>query len=173
MTSMDQFAVGLPDGAALSRGSGGGGSLQRMLVPVSAPDGSAAALAIAARACAALNGTLRVVHIRIFDPPVRSCSRFYPESSAQATAVIEQALTGVWPLGIKASGVVIDAERPLLAKAVAAAARDWGAGVIVLTRRPRPAVARLLLGSVADQVMRHATCPVLVVRPEDASHVSR
>jgi len=169
MTSMDQFALSLPGGAARY----GGGSPQRMLVPVRDPGGSAAALTLAAQACAAVNGALRVVHIRVWDPPVRSCSRFYPESSAQATTVIEQALTGVWPLGVRASGVVIDAQRSLLATAIAAAARDWGAGVIVLTRRPRPAIWRLLAGSVADQVMRRAACPVLVVRPEGGSHVSR
>ena len=123
MTSMDQFSVSLPDGTAPN---GGGGSLQRMLVPVGAPGGSAAALALAARACAAVNGTLRVVHVRIFDPPIRSCGRYYPESGEQAAAVIDQALTGVWPLGIKASGVVIDAQRSLLAQAIAAAARDSG-----------------------------------------------
>jgi nucleotide-binding universal stress UspA family protein len=164
MTSMDRLTVSLPDGTALPGGHGGE-SLQRMLVPVSAPDDSAAALALAARACAAVDGMLRVVHIRVFDPPMRGCGRFYPESSAQATAVIEQALTGVWPLGVKASGIVIDAERSRLARAITSAARDWGAGVIVLTRRSRPAISRLLLGSVADQVMRNAACPVLVVRP--------
>jgi nucleotide-binding universal stress UspA family protein len=40
------------------------------------------------------------------------------------------------------------------------------ADVIVLTRRPRPAISRVLLGSVAGQVMRKATCPVLTVAPE-------
>jgi len=165
MTSMDQFAVSLPDGTALFGGRGRGGSLQRMLVPVSTPGDSAAALALAARACTAVGGMLRVVHVRVFFPPVRGCGPFYPESSAQATAVIEEALTGVWPLGVKASGIVIDAERSRRARAITAAARDWGAGVIVLTRRSRPAVSRLLLGSVADQVMRRAACPVLVVRP--------
>jgi nucleotide-binding universal stress UspA family protein len=164
MTSMDRFAVSLPDGTA--RHGGGGGSLQRMLVPVSTPDDSAAALATAARACAAVDGMLRVVHIRVFFPPVRGAGPFYPESDAQATAVIEQALTGVWALGVKASGVVIDGERSRRARVIAAAAEAWEAGVIVLTRRPRPAVSRLLLGSVADQVMRRAACPVLVVRPE-------
>jgi len=68
---------------------------------------------------------------------------------------------------------VIEAERSRRPQAIAAAARDWRAGVIVLTRRPRPAISRLLLGSVADQVMRRAACPVLAVRPEDASRVSR
>ena len=92
MTSMDQFAVSLPDGAALPGRHGGGESLQRMLVPVSAPGDSAAALAVAARACTAVDGMLRVVHVRVFDPPMRGCGRFYPESSAQATAVIEQVM---------------------------------------------------------------------------------
>jgi len=170
ITSMDQLAVHLPDGAALY---GGGGSLLRMLVPVSTPDDSATALVTAARLCATVNGTLRVVHIRVFFPPVRGSGPFHPESNTQATAVIEQALTGVWAFGVKASGVVIEAERSRRPQAIAAAARDWRAGVIVLTRRPRPAISRLLLGSVADQVMRRAACPVLAVRPEDASRVSR
>jgi nucleotide-binding universal stress UspA family protein len=41
----------------------------------------------------------------------------------------------------------------------------WRADVIVLTRRPRPAVARLFSGSVPDKVMRTANCPVLAVHP--------
>jgi nucleotide-binding universal stress UspA family protein len=35
----------------------------------------------------------------------------------------------------------------------------------VLTRVPRRTVARLVMGSVADQILRRACCPVLVVRP--------
>jgi potassium-transporting ATPase ATP-binding subunit len=75
MTSMDQFAIRLPDGTALH---GGGGSLQRMLVPVSTPGDSAAALALAARACTAVGGILRVVRVRLFFPPVRGTGPFYP-----------------------------------------------------------------------------------------------
>jgi nucleotide-binding universal stress UspA family protein len=37
--------------------------------------------------------------------------------------------------------------------------------VIVLTRQPRTAVSRLLLGSVPDRVMRKSGCPVLAVHP--------
>jgi hypothetical protein len=33
----------------------------------------------------------------------------------------------------------------------------------VLARRPRPAVSRLVRGSVPDQVMRKASCPVLAI----------
>lgn len=43
---------------------------------------------------------------------------------------------------------------------------DRGIDLIVLGTHGRGAVGTLLLGSVADQVLRHATCPVLTVGPE-------
>lgn len=44
------------------------------------------------------------------------------------------------------------------------AAKDWPADVIVIGSHGRGGVTRLLVGSVAEAVMRHAPCPVLVVR---------
>jgi nucleotide-binding universal stress UspA family protein len=53
-----------------------------------------------------------------------------------------------------------------VAAAIAQQASAWRADVIVLTRRRWPAIIRMVLGSVADQVMRKATCPVLTVPPK-------
>lgn len=44
------------------------------------------------------------------------------------------------------------------------AARDWPADLIVIGSHGRGGIKRALLGSVAEGVMRHAACPVLVVR---------
>jgi nucleotide-binding universal stress UspA family protein len=44
-------------------------------------------------------------------------------------------------------------------------AREWAAEMIVIGSHGRAGVTRLLLGSVAEAVVRHAPCPVLVVRP--------
>src|SRR5215212_6001638 len=43
---------------------------------------------------------------------------------------------------------------------------EIGAGLIVMGSRGRGGVRRALMGSVSDSVVRHAHCPVLVVRRE-------
>mgnify|MGYP001313577204 CR=1 FL=1 len=47
------------------------------------------------------------------------------------------------------------------------AAKEWPAELIVIGSHGRGGVERLLLGSVAEGVMRHAVCPVLVVRAKE------
>ncbi len=43
-------------------------------------------------------------------------------------------------------------------------AEESGAGLIVISSHGRTGLTRMLLGSVAEQVVRHAPCPVLVLR---------
>ncbi|HLF95357.1 MAG TPA: universal stress protein [Planctomycetota bacterium] len=43
-------------------------------------------------------------------------------------------------------------------------AKDNNAGLICMTTHGRTGVARVLLGSIAEEVLRHATCPVLLRR---------
>ena len=43
-------------------------------------------------------------------------------------------------------------------------AEEIGAGLIVMGGRGRGGIRRALMGSVSDSVVRHAHCPVLVVR---------
>lgn len=46
-------------------------------------------------------------------------------------------------------------------------ARDEGIDLIVLSTHGRTGLRHVLLGSVAEQVVRHAPCPVLVVRENE------
>jgi nucleotide-binding universal stress UspA family protein len=50
---------------------------------------------------------------------------------------------------------------------ILAIGEDIDAGLIVLGSRGLGGVKRALMGSVSDSVVRHAQCPVLVVRKED------
>lgn len=44
------------------------------------------------------------------------------------------------------------------------AAKKWSAGMIVVGSHGRSGLSRVMLGSVAEAVTRHAPCPVLIVR---------
>ena len=51
-----------------------------------------------------------------------------------------------------------------VAAEIVSLAEDIGAGVIVMGSRGHGGIRRALMGSVSDSVVRHAHCPVLVVR---------
>jgi nucleotide-binding universal stress UspA family protein len=54
-------------------------------------------------------------------------------------------------------------------EAIVHLAEDIGAGMIVIGSRGFGGMKRALMGNVADSVVRHAHCPVLVVRPTHGS----
>jgi len=54
-------------------------------------------------------------------------------------------------------------------EAIVHLAEDIGAGMIVIGSRGFGGMKRALMGNVADSVVRHAHCPVLVVRPSGGS----
>ena len=58
------------------------------------------------------------------------------------------------------------------AQQIVQVAEDIGAGLIVVGSRGLGGVRRALIGSVSDSVVRHAHCPVLVVRPEKEQAVA-
>lgn len=50
---------------------------------------------------------------------------------------------------------------------IIADAKKWKADIVVVGTHGRSGFGRMILGSVADGVIRHATTPVLLVRGED------
>lgn len=49
--------------------------------------------------------------------------------------------------------------------AIIQAAEEWPANLIVLTKRPRKALERLIMGDCCKNVATHAHCPVLILKP--------
>jgi nucleotide-binding universal stress UspA family protein len=80
MSVADELRAQAPDTGA---GAGGGGpAARRILVPVRLAADAGPALALAASLCDTASGMLRLVHVRIYDPPVRGGARFYPQTAA-------------------------------------------------------------------------------------------
>jgi universal stress protein A len=51
------------------------------------------------------------------------------------------------------------------------AAREGDVDLLIITTHGRTGLKHVLMGSVAEKIVRHATCPVLVVRPEEKDFV--
>lgn len=142
------------------------GSFRRVLVPVDTFEMSVNALRLAARTGRATGGRLRLVHVRMWDPPVaRGGGLFYAETSEEATALLDNAMRYVWDFGVEASGIVVEAQRSSTGTAIVIEASQWAADVIVLTARPRRFITLGLWDKVTRQVVEAAACPVLVVHP--------
>jgi nucleotide-binding universal stress UspA family protein len=54
---------------------------------------------------------------------------------------------------------------------VVTAARESNTDLIILSTHGRTGLSHALLGSVAERVMRHAPCPVLVVRERERDFI--
>lgn len=68
---------------------------------------------------------------------------------------------------LRAEGFRVDTavERGDVRESIIECADGWGAELIILGSGGHKGVGRFLLGSVAESVVRHAACSVLVVRP--------
>jgi len=65
--------------------------------------------------------------------------------------------------GIEATGLIYEG-RP--AEKIVEIAREQGADLIVMGTHGRAGLDRLFFGSVANEVVRTASCPVMTIRPE-------
>ncbi len=66
--------------------------------------------------------------------------------------------------GVKAHAVLLESTTGPAADAIVRQAQKWGADMIVLGTHGRRGVRRLVMGSDAEQVLRQASVPVLLVR---------
>jgi len=87
------------------------------------------------------------------------------EVKGEAQKVLDEQVRKVQEVGgsVKEAHLEIGERRD---QAIIHVAEEVGAGLIVMGSRGLGGVRRALMGSVSDSVVRHAHCPVMVVRPE-------
>ena len=97
-----------------------------------------------------------------FEPEVWACLEQRERESERKT--LEDVVAKIEASGGKVEDSHHTAGRP--DAEIVALAEEIGAGLIVMGARGVGRIRRALTGSVSDSVVRHAHCPVLVVREE-------
>lgn len=149
----------------------GGGMYQRILVPVDGSRTSGCALREAIR-LAAEGAVLHLVYVQ---------EETYLDAEAYAVVdyqalqqglrltgerTLAQAAKEVAQSGNVAETVLLNAGGERISDVIDNEARQWRADLIVIGTHGRSGLSRLLLGSVAEGVVRTAAVPVLLIRAE-------
>jgi nucleotide-binding universal stress UspA family protein len=142
--------------------------LETIVVGVDGSEGGAAALEFAAREAAFRGARLRVVsawqmpvmaaHARDFGPPMDAAT--WDAFSVAAQQVADDAFAESKKLHPSLEGEALGVPGQ---PADALLEQSAGATLIVVGRRGLGGFKSLLLGSVSQQVVQHAACPVVVV----------
>jgi universal stress protein A len=147
--------------------------LNSVLVAFDFSETSKHALSYGRNLARAFGGRLHVFHVA--DVISTSAAQFYPDGPGDPEAKARQlALAQIRDL-LAAEGIDVAAPEvrvsPDPADAIVNYAKEVHADIIVVGTHGRSGVSRLLMGSVAEHVVRAAPCPVLVVRPREHEFV--
>jgi nucleotide-binding universal stress UspA family protein len=93
--------------------------------------------------------------------PSEAAPETLPDSRASLTRKAQAIVARAKAAGVNASFLVWEGDP---GEAIVAAADAETADIIVVGSHGRSGVSRFLIGSVSDYVVRHAHCPVMVVR---------
>ena len=143
---------------------------KRILVPVDGSDTSSKALTAALQLARESGGGVRIIHS--LDELAYMTGYEYSVdvmrmARDQASGVLQQSIDVATAAGIPTSSQVIEAPGKRLGDVVADDARSWNADLIVVGTHGRRGIGRVVLGSGAEQVLRMAPVPVLVIRGGD------
>jgi len=141
----------------------------RILVPVdgspTAERGLAEAIGLAARLGSSLH-LLNVVDARLLFAEVSAYAppdQLIDEWKAAGQRLVDAAVAAARAKGVAAQGVVRCDPGMRVCDMILEEARQSGAELIVMGTHGRSGLAHALLGSVAERVVQHAPCPVLIV----------
>jgi nucleotide-binding universal stress UspA family protein len=143
----------------------------RILVPIDGSATSNRGLAEAIAMAKLMGGRIKLLHA--FEMPPMAIGTeaalmrgedIYNVARDAGQVVLSAAAASVKAAGLEVEEQLLDCAGKRLCDHVADAARAWPASLIVLGSHGRRGIQRLLLGSDAEQILRCAPVPVLLVR---------
>jgi nucleotide-binding universal stress UspA family protein len=152
---------------------------RKILVPIDGSPTSTRGLAEAIRLAQDQGAALRLVHVLdelIVTPGAETV--VYLDNTVDllreaGEQILAKAKTLVQEAGLEAESVMREIMGGRAADSVVAEAKSWGADLIVLGTHGRRGVGRLVMGSDAEEVVRTARVPVLLVRSDAETGAAR
>ena len=138
---------------------------ESVLVPVDFSEHSAKAIRYAAEICRTYGAALHVVHV--FEPPIHPEVYIGGSPALPDFAAAEGGLTAAlaeFAAGAGARDAVIHVLEGRAVSGILDTAAACGADLIVIATHGLTGLKHVLLGSVAERIVRRATCPVLTVK---------
>lgn len=145
---------------------------KRILVPVDGSPTSSKALSAALEMAREAGGSVRAMHASdelAFIAGYDYRGDLVAQAREQATRILADALASAKACGVQADSTLVDKPGLRLGDAVAAEAREWRADLITVGTHGRKGLGRVLLGSGAEQIIRAAPVPVLVIRADEGA----
>lgn len=139
---------------------------ERILLAVDDSDESKKAIRTAIALARATDGETLVVHVHAKDTGFMVTEDV--ETRLEAEMLLEAAVDVVRKAGVAVVGELRAARADHVGKEILEAAKGFNADCIVVGSRGSGPFAQMLLGSVANQVVHLATCPVVVAREAPA-----
>jgi nucleotide-binding universal stress UspA family protein len=145
-------------------------TVSKILVPTDFSESADAALAYAKTLAGCLGASLHLLHVFTdpYGPAMYMPEVYVPVPEAARARALEDARTRLAERLDADEEVYFRGTRAIVtgltAKQIVTYAADNGIALIVMGTHGRRGVAHLLLGSVAEHVVRTASCPVLTVR---------
>ena len=137
----------------------------RVLLATDSSRDAALAAQSAIELCERTGSELHVVHVGEYLPTFYAQTEEEPaQLRADAQRLLEEQLERIRAAGGQAAQAHLLLGRP--AEQIVNLSEEIGAGVVVIGSRGLSALRRAVLGSVSESVVRHAHCPVFVVRAD-------
>jgi nucleotide-binding universal stress UspA family protein len=105
-----------------------------------------------------------VYHPRTFGHPIVNLAAVEEALQAEGRTILDHAAAQAQAAGVTASTALVAAAREPIAATLLGEAANWHADLIVMGTHGRRGLGRAVIGSVAEDLLRAATLPVLLVR---------
>jgi nucleotide-binding universal stress UspA family protein len=141
-----------------------------ILVPLDGSDFGEQALPLALSIARRTNAAVDLLHVYVTPAPLYAEpwpaveDRLDSRAREESRAYLDRMVARLSCSGVPVRGVFVEGSIP---EAVGEQVAAGGVDLVVMTTHGRGPLSRFWLGSVADELVRHLTVPVLLVRPRE------